>query len=70
MENIHASEIKRISKDLHDNIHGFLDQIKNQFLKIEAEVKAIEELDLATKMDQLINDACQEVLELQKKSPE
>lgn len=68
IENIDDSEIKRISKDLHFKIHRFLNQIKSKALKIEEEVKAIEELDIGTKMDQLIEDACREMLELKKKS--
>lgn len=64
LDKIHAIEYDRISHDLHQNIHGFLDEVKCHMATIEEEIRLLETYDLASQMDALIEEAYKKVLRL------
>ncbi len=55
------AERLRIAKDLHDSLGGLLSTVKNHFNIIQKQIEQIEKLDLTTKTNNLIDEACIEV---------
>jgi two-component system, NarL family, sensor kinase len=55
------AERGRVAKDLHDGLGGLLSTVKAHFSKIQSEIQQLENLQLYTKTNALIDEACVEV---------
>jgi len=55
------SERLRIAQDLHDSLGGLLSTVKAHFSIIQKEIQHLESLNITTKTNQLIDEACVEV---------
>lgn len=55
------SERLRIAQDLHDSLGGLLSTVKSHFSIIQREIEHLEELNITSKTNNLIDEACTEV---------
>jgi signal transduction histidine kinase len=55
------AERLRIAKDLHDSLGGLLSTVKAHFTTIQNEIKQLEQFNLTSKTNNLIDEACTEV---------
>lgn len=55
------SERLRIAQDLHDSLGGLLSTVKSHFSIIQREIKQLEKLNITSKTNSLIDEACTEV---------
>ena len=55
------AERMRIAKDLHDGLGGLLSTVKSHFSVIQKEIKELESLNVYSKTNHLIDEACDEV---------
>jgi signal transduction histidine kinase len=54
-------ERMRIAKDLHDSLGGLLSNVKAHFTIIQQEIEKLEELNITSRTNSLIDEACLEV---------
>lgn len=54
-------ERKRIAQDLHDGLGALLSTVQNHFTSIRAEIEKLHKLDVYTKANELLDEACAEV---------
>lgn len=54
-------ERKRIARDLHDGLGVLLSTVQNHFNSIQAEIEKIQKLDVYSKANELLDEACTEV---------
>lgn len=55
------AERLRIAKDLHDSLGGLLSTVKAHFTSIQKEIQQLAKLNLTTRTNELIDEACIEV---------
>lgn len=61
---ISKCEYDRIVHDLHQNIHGFLNEVKGHVEAIKMDIKHLEAINLVNEIDTLIEEAYQRILSL------